>query len=423
VIPGTEFLVAADKVLAAVGQEADMDFLRTEEEKALADWGRIPVDPLTEMTGIEGVFASGDVVTGPSTVVEAIGGGHRSAAAIARYLKGGVEALNQVLPAKPVPREYEVPDTRPIAAKRHHHEVLLPEPGKEFIEVEQAFSGAKAVAEARRCLRCGPCGDCRICAPTCQRRQVYLRVPGEGEGAGATAVIRAPGSVAMDMADDRATPAWLLDEIRPGTLRDFEDSEKTTVEILPMRAWIDETKCRGCGECVDVCQFGAIELEEPAVGPPVARVESALCRGCNLCTAVCDTHAAMATALGTDWWRARLDFIFAEKGRAPRVVLACQRRAGALEAAGDMPTPEIDVVRFRCAGQVKAGMLLDLLNRGAAAVAVAACETHLCRFGKGTEMASEEIAKARKVFSLLGGDASKLTLDMSGGRLEEAAKA
>jgi ferredoxin len=388
----------------------------------LAEWGKIPVDPLSEMTQIPGVFASGDVVTGPSTVVEAIGGGHRSAASIRRFLQGGVEALAKEIPAQPQPREYELPDSRPIAAKRHHHEVLLPEPGKEFIEVEQAFTAAAAVAEARRCLRCGPCGDCRICAPTCRRRQIYLRVPGEGEAAGETAVIRAPGNVSMDLGDSMPTPAWLLPEIRPGTLRDFEGEEKTTVELLPMRAWIDETMCRGCGDCVDVCQFGAIELREKTGEASVAHVESALCRGCNLCTAVCDSNAALASALSTDWWRARLEFIFSKPEATPRVVLACQRRAGALEAGGDTPAREIDVVRFRCAGQVKASMLLELLNRGAAAVAVAACDSKLCRFGAGTDMATAEVAKARRVFSLLGGDPNRLTLDMTGGRLEDACK-
>ena len=44
-------------------------------------------------------------------------------------------------------RKAGVPSGAQSAAKRHHHDVLLPEPGKEFIEVEQAFSGAKAVAE------------------------------------------------------------------------------------------------------------------------------------------------------------------------------------------------------------------------------------------------------------------------------------
>jgi len=407
VIPGTEFRVAAVKVLAAVGQEADLDFLRTEEEKALADWGRIPVNPLTEMTSIPGVFASGDVVTGPSTVVEAIGGGHRSAASIERYLRGGIDELKRAFTAKPMPLEYEVPDTMPIAAKRHRHEFRLPVPGSEFTEVEQPLTAESAIAEARRCLRCGPCADCRICAPTCQRRQIQLNVPGEHGEAVATAIIRAPGSVAMDMVDDRPTPAWLLPETRPGTLPDFVDTEKQPVELLPMRTRIDETKCRGCGECVEVCQFGAIELEEPTEGPPVARVESALCRGCYLCSAVCDTHAPTALSLATDWWSG----LFADGERAPRVVLACQRHADALEANRASAGTDLEVVRFRCAGQVRAAMLLELLSRGAAAVTIAACESDSCLFGAGTRMAAGELEKARRVYALLGGDAGCLTLD------------
>ncbi|MEN8151088.1 MAG: FAD-dependent oxidoreductase [Planctomycetota bacterium] len=402
VIPGTEFLVAADKVLAAVGQEAELDFLRTDEERALTEWGTIRVDPLTEMTGLPGVFACGDVVTGPSTVVEAIGGGHRSAASIAHWIHGGMEEMAKSLAGRPPPVEFEVPDTRPIAARRHRHEVRLPSPGREFHEVEQAFTAESAVAEARRCLRCGPCADCRICAPTCQRRQIRIHVPARDGSPAETALIRAPGSVAMDLVDEEPTPAWLLPEVRPGTLPDFAQAEKTEVDLVPMRTWIDATKCRGCGECEKVCQFGAIELTKAEDGHTIAHVEPALCRGCYLCSAVCDTHAATARSLSADWWTG----VFVEGDGAPRIVLACQRHADFLEA-GD----GVRVVRFRCAGQVRAAMLLELLDRGASQVTVAACESDSCRFGAGTKMAQAEIEKARNVYRLLGGAPEDLRLE------------
>jgi ferredoxin len=358
------------------------------------------------MSGLPGVFAAGDVVTGPSTVVEAIGAGHRCAASIERYLRGGVEELTRAFTARPMPLEYEVPDTMPIAAKRHRHEVRLPGPGREFHEVEQAFTAASAVAEARRCLRCGPCADCRICAPTCQRRQIRLNVPGDDGETVSTAIIRAPGSIAMDLVDESPTPAWLLPEVRPGTLPDFADVEKRPVELLPMRTWIDDTRCRGCGECVEVCQFGAIELSHAVEGSPVARVESALCRGCYLCSAVCDTGAATALTLAVDWWSG----LFEEGESPPEVVLACQRHADFLEAEGEFLHADRKVVRFRCAGQVRAGMLLELMHLGASSVTVAACDSDTCRYGAGTKLAAGELEKARSVYALLGGDTGRMRL-------------
>ena len=89
-------------------------------------------------------------------------------------------------------------------------------------------------------------------------------------------------------------------------------------------------------------------------------------------------------------------------------MLACQRRAGALEEDIYWPEPEYDVIRFRCAGQVKAFMLLELLNRGAETVTIDVCPPQLCRFGSGAEQVQVEMAKAHRVYTLLGGDPDKL---------------
>jgi ferredoxin len=413
-IPGSEFLVAADKVLAAVGQEADFTFVPNPEESGLAKWGRIPIGGDTMMSAKDGVFAAGDVVTGPSTVIEAIGAGHRAAEAIHHYIEEGRPFYGvEEEDARP-PREYEVPDTQPIAAKRRHHEVLRPKPGHEFIEVEQPLTAADAVAEARRCLRCGPCGDCRICAPTCHRRSIALRVPG---GSGATAVIRAPGNVSMDLTDEGATPARLLPETRPGTLTDFHPEEGIAVDLFPMRVRIEETKCRWCGECAEVCPFDAVKMVDGDGDAQVARIEPALCRGCGLCVSRCDTHAIQSAALSPDWWQIRLESLFADApASGPRVVLACQRRGGALEAGTDVPRTDVQVVRFPCIGQVDAGMILDVVQRGAAEVVVAGCAPERCRFGLGTDRAVSEVEKARSVVGLLGEDPNRVVCDLSGGR-------
>jgi NADPH-dependent glutamate synthase beta subunit-like oxidoreductase len=87
-VEGSEFIVESDMVILAIGETPDLTFLP--EEIDITEAGTIAVDPFTMETSVPGVFAGGDVVSGPATVVEAIVAGKRAASSIERYLKGEV---------------------------------------------------------------------------------------------------------------------------------------------------------------------------------------------------------------------------------------------------------------------------------------------------------------------------------------------
>jgi NADPH-dependent glutamate synthase beta subunit-like oxidoreductase len=87
-VEGSEFMIEADRVILAIGEMPDLTFLPKEIE--ITEAGTIAVDPFTMETSMPGVFAGGDVVSGPATVVEAIVAGKRAASSIERYLKGEV---------------------------------------------------------------------------------------------------------------------------------------------------------------------------------------------------------------------------------------------------------------------------------------------------------------------------------------------
>ena len=86
-IPGSEFVIPAQTVIPAVSQAADLTFLPVESSFEV-NRGRIKVDPATYATNVRGVFACGDFVTGPTTLIEAAGHGKKCAYAIDRYLIG-----------------------------------------------------------------------------------------------------------------------------------------------------------------------------------------------------------------------------------------------------------------------------------------------------------------------------------------------
>ena len=84
-IEGSEFIVPADTVIPAVSQAADLSFLPVEASFEV-NRGRLKVDPATYATNVRGVFACGDFVTGPTTLIESAGHGKKCAYAIDRYL-------------------------------------------------------------------------------------------------------------------------------------------------------------------------------------------------------------------------------------------------------------------------------------------------------------------------------------------------
>jgi len=84
-IEGSEFTREADMVILAIGEAPDLDFLPKEAE--LNDDGTLWVNPITMESSLPGVFAGGDVVTGPATVIEAIRAGKQAAESIENYLE------------------------------------------------------------------------------------------------------------------------------------------------------------------------------------------------------------------------------------------------------------------------------------------------------------------------------------------------
>ncbi len=86
-IAGSEFEVEADLVLPAISQQPDVAFLPENHGFALSKWNSFEVDTKTMATNREGIYAGGDDVTGPATVIQAIEAGHIAARSIMEYLK------------------------------------------------------------------------------------------------------------------------------------------------------------------------------------------------------------------------------------------------------------------------------------------------------------------------------------------------
>jgi NADH-quinone oxidoreductase subunit F len=149
-----DFVVDADQVIAGVGQTLDaapmMDGTAIEVTKS----GFFKIDPTTGRTSVEWIFAGGDAVLGPASVVEAIAAGERAADGIDRFLTGSAETHVFWREQKPNDTLYD-PEADPVQYPRSRMQLLAVQKRKNnFQEVELPWSESVARREARRCLRC-----------------------------------------------------------------------------------------------------------------------------------------------------------------------------------------------------------------------------------------------------------------------------
>jgi len=154
-IPGTEFTIALDTLIVAIGERPDSDCLASMGLE-LDKGGILRVDGKTLRTNRKGVFAGGDLVTGPNTVVDAIAAGRKAAEVIDRYLRGK-ELIEP--PKVKLPEVFIEPAG---LSDEELEDVARVEPAtlnaksrkKNFAEVEMTLSVEQVTCEARRCLRC-----------------------------------------------------------------------------------------------------------------------------------------------------------------------------------------------------------------------------------------------------------------------------
>jgi len=157
-LEGTEQVMELDTLIVAISEDSGIDSIGPARSSKIevTNWNTVKVDGKTLQTSRPGVFAAGDVVTGPNTVIEAIAAGKKTAVMIDHYIKG--ENLDQ--PAKlELPRIYiepiEVEDEDTSQVGR----VETPRASvdwrkRNFAEVEVSLSVEEAMCEAKRCLRC-----------------------------------------------------------------------------------------------------------------------------------------------------------------------------------------------------------------------------------------------------------------------------
>ncbi len=156
-ISNTEGIFQLDTIIMSIGQAPDLSFLPKDSELERTKWETLVVEPNTLATNLDGIFAGGDFVTGPTYIIEAIAAGRRGAAAIDKYLKNDTSRIvfideHEDIPSKAMEEELEEVEQEKLRVKMP---TAPPEDRiQDFREIELGFTEEKAREEAKRCLRC-----------------------------------------------------------------------------------------------------------------------------------------------------------------------------------------------------------------------------------------------------------------------------
>jgi heterodisulfide reductase subunit A len=193
-IKGSEFVIACDTVLVAIGMAPEGAAFGSGTPANRN--GTLVADERTLQTAVPYVFAAGDVTTGASDITRAVGQGRRAAHMIDRWLQG--EALNG----------FEMDDLLPLVdkpsvlARQKHYDnrsdklrdgaatAISP---RDFAEIEAPLTEAEARAAAGDCLDCGVCSECGECVAACPSDAIHLDMRESVEQVSVGAVVVATG--------------------------------------------------------------------------------------------------------------------------------------------------------------------------------------------------------------------------------------
>jgi NADPH-dependent glutamate synthase beta subunit-like oxidoreductase len=154
VLKGTEHVLTADMIIFAIGQKPNLSWLNGSKGVKISKRGTIVVDPETLATGDQGLFACGDVVKGPTSVIEAIASGQKAAFYIDRYLEGYMKKFPPVKTVEASDVKVEIP--KDVEKQERQKMPCLPisERHLNFEEVALGYNSEAAMNEAKRCLNC-----------------------------------------------------------------------------------------------------------------------------------------------------------------------------------------------------------------------------------------------------------------------------
>lgn len=179
-------------------------------------------------------------------------------------------------------------------------------------------------------------------------------------------------------------------------------------------AEIDESRCNGCGDCVQVCPFTAVALyprpqSHPGLGG-LARIDPLLCTGCGNCVSVCPVKAAQVATATDEGLEAQVRESIARAPAPGRItlVLGCEwsgYSAAEIAGAHRLRYPaSTRIIRLDCTGRLHPGLILKALEMGVGRVLILGCAPGVCHYEQGNERCAAVFEQAHRLARLMALD-------------------
>ncbi|MBN1980034.1 MAG: FAD-dependent oxidoreductase [Chitinivibrionales bacterium] len=386
----SNFIIPCDNVISTIGQEFDTSVLPTNNSIALSKQNLIAVNTDTLATSQSGVFAGGDAVLGPASIVEAVAAGHTAAAAIEAYITGKsqttlrLETRANELEAN----ELVVVETPPAEKQKRIHYSRLPQQQRRltFEEINKSYTEAEAIAEASRCMRCGPCGECSLCVGVCEKKQVVLQPLTTRKSAAPLPlpIVRVSNQLHQTIDSKGLVPV---------------SYKGHSFNALTVNAKVNEQACRGCGLCEQTCGYHAIRVAYRSGNQFCATVDDQMCRGCGCCISVCPVNAIEQNVF-TD--AAVMQSIKNQLKNSTDATVYITCNWNPLLHTGHKIQKLDGALACMCTGRIKAADIIKAFVTGAKKVVVAGCNTESCHYGFGCAVFERNFEQVRDTLELLG---------------------
>ena len=155
-IKGSEFKIKVDTLVQAISEQPDISCLGEEHDFDTTGWNTLVVNDTTLATNVPGVFAGGDVIRGPSTVIQAMADGKKVARSIDKYIKGLPIVFDYKVTRPSIyvdPVKLKVEEIFEVERQEPKHIPAINRRNN-FNEVDLGLDKKSAIKEAKRCLRC-----------------------------------------------------------------------------------------------------------------------------------------------------------------------------------------------------------------------------------------------------------------------------
>lgn len=159
-VPHAESELPASTILVAIGEEPDPSILPEGAGIEVSGFDGIVADPRTLATGRAGIFAGGDVVSGPKTIIDAVASGRRAAGSIHEHLSGARDGEAEIFAAVRYPTPAEPTLTLSLGTRARAHAPLPTFVAGSFKASQVGFDEPTARSEASRCFRCDAVYGC-----------------------------------------------------------------------------------------------------------------------------------------------------------------------------------------------------------------------------------------------------------------------